>query len=625
MLATSCSSNHTSCFGGLFRVAKIFDTLGSALRKKHVGRITALITALAITGTGSLFTTAIGSEPDAIEPAQSSEGLATANNLEEDELSLQREQIESNLEESEPHSDMASTELPEVTTNSETIDASNSTVLTMTVRTLSEKPLYAPIVWQSPDTGLTQNEPGSNLEDLGNDLFRVAGARFALFTDENNQPGTEVKEPWASCEIADGMGSCNITVPNTGEGGENAGKVFWVKQTQAADGAYFTPIYATGSVDALKANPTPGKTEPLVAGQKQNVPKYVFPPGVQEIPVDAPPENKKEITAANNAEKNETTFGSIVNSVDNNEISEHCEGGLRVALVLDRTGSMRGNPNSGPRPFQQVRDAVFSEGGLLDVLQQRGSSLAFFAFTDWSPIASTTIPNNPEPLDLSVDSMRKEVEKQINAAFPDVKTEEEIKKAYVGNTNWDAALHRVIEGNAIYKYDLVLFLTDGGPNHVWGPEKPNGTEWSAPNGSWSTIRSIQAPIFTANRLKTAANAPRILALGVGQAGSGDVGYNLQAISGETKGEDYFQIADWDDLKSQLVQAGTRTTCVPVRINKLVTDVNGENPQADSGWNVTSTLTPHERIADSVTAYPHTTEQLTDNGGKGTLGLRFHFA
>lgn len=124
-----------------------------------------------------------------------------------------------------------------------------------------------------------------------------------------------------------------------------------------------------------------------------------------------------------------------------------------------------------------------------------------------------------------------------------------------------------------------------------------------------TQRSLEAAIYSANAIK---KDTRLVAIGVGNAISGDVTRNLRAISGPTLNNDYFTTASWDLLNTQLKNIASAATCqVPITITKLATDINGQNPTPDSGWTVSAT--PGNPSEGNANLTPAQTSQVTGSG------------
>lgn len=424
--------------------------------------------------------------------------------------------------------------------------------------------------------------PETTLADLGNDFTNLEGATFELwsttFKGGVRVPDSPIAETWSECAIGVNSGSCTITVPNTGSGQENENKHFFVLQTTPGAGAFMNPTLAAGGTTHL-----PGLTDALAAGVTQQLPKpYV---------------------GTNNG-----SFGAAANSLSNPQLGAHCDEGLSVAVIMDHSGSIKYDPQNGIDHLTPLRDALMGDGGLFDTLADTGSSAAMFAFAGQSPVtASPTMANIIEPLEAADETGRAELNAWMDRLFPS-------GKSLGGMTNWDAAFRAVINGNEQYEYDLVIFVTDGDPNGILAS---NGSDYAGGVGS---LRPLEASIYAANELKTAPNQPRVVAVGVGDAGLGQKGVNLRAVSGPDLGNDYYQTADWEGLKQELASLATAATCTAtVEVTKYVTDAAGKNPKLDAGWEISATA---DAGNGTVALLPAEETQKTNSEGKVRWNANF---
>lgn len=99
-----------------------------------------------------------------------------------------------------------------------------------------------------------------------------------------------------------------------------------------------------------------------------------------------------------------------------------------------------------------------------------------------------------------------------------------------------------------------------------------GLGGTAVSGNDVTLRSLEAPIYSANRIKVTGTPVLAVVVGAGVSGAGP---NLRAISGPVKGQDYFQAASWDDLNEQLSDIAKGLTCqVPGHVPGLPAVMRG---------------------------------------------------
>src|SRR5690606_7577087 len=74
----------------------------------------------------------------------------------------------------------------------------------------------------------------------------LPGVTLRLLTDNNGNPGQPVNQPWATCQ-SDPDGDCSFVVPNTGSGGENRDKRFWVELVAVPNGYYANTTLVTST------------------------------------------------------------------------------------------------------------------------------------------------------------------------------------------------------------------------------------------------------------------------------------------------------------------------------------------------------------------------------------------
>ena len=231
--------------------------------------------------------------------------------------------------------------------------------------------------------------------------------------------------------------------------------------------------------------------------------------------------------------------------------------GLRVALVLDRSGSIR---FAGDAAMAQVREAAVD---LVDPLATTPSSVRISAFGTWSTtrIGWTSLAG----------AEGRRAAHQAAATVEFART-----NGADGGTNWEAALTDVLHQQA----DLVVLVTDGTPT-VFGA----GIEGSDPAGGHPDFdpAAFAAGLDVANQLKR--KGTRVVAVGVG-----DVDLDqLRKVSGPEEGSDYFLGADFASLGQSLSDVATELCggglVVRHRVGGIATggaeytvDSDGQGPQ-----------------------------------------------
>ncbi|MFE1514284.1 NEW3 domain-containing protein [Corynebacterium bovis] len=198
---------------------------------------------------------------------------------------------------------------------------------------------------------------------------------------------------------------------------------------------------------------------------------------------------------------------------------------------------------------------MYGPGGFLENLKGTGVKIASFSFATVSP--GSERENDPEPLNIDTDYdtiVARIRDRQLNRIE--------------GLTNWEDGLRAVDENNAKYKYDEVIFVTDGDPNR-WSnnPKVDVGTDGS--------VRGVEAAVYRANRIKEAGT--RIVTIGAGFAETDttwDGEGNLKAISGAVNGADYFA-TKWTDLAQTLRALAGQFQCpTPISVKKTIVDGTG---------------------------------------------------
>jgi len=187
---------------------------------------------------------------------------------------------------------------------------------------------------------------------------------------------------------------------------------------------------------------------------------------------------------------------------------------LRVSLVLDLSGSMRGVAD----PLREASK------DLIDSLRGSSSKVTVIGFaSDAWTVAE------------SADTKDEDAREALKDELDDVEVVE-------GATNWEQALRAAQAAKA----QLVVMVTDGYPNAVGSPPVQDNVGALEPAG------------VVADRLRK--NGTRIVVIAMGQ-GAADPA-NLARISGPVAGDDYY-LADADLLLRQLYDISSKACGIPV--------------------------------------------------------------
>ena len=497
------------------------------------------------------------------------------------------------------------------------------------------------------------------LDNVGVDYTYLPGTRYQLFEaipntyktvngkqqiDVPAHAGSPIRASWATCTVTgsatDGTGGsegrCDFIVPNTNvpvRRGGNLNRQFFVKQIDPVSGSPAAlHTYANSSL-LLKNFKSPdsvpelhnsvGITPPMVSSQDMYLPRINAgstggtPYSDNEID-EVPPYSTAGVHAS---------FGAVANSLNNPSLSKQCTGEqFSVAVVLDHSSSIDSTE------WNKAVTAIVGAGNnsLLGVLQDKAKvSIGTFSTTSKSSNVTPTPQTEgwttgPTPVAVTQGS-RTTIRNALLARpvpLQDVGYN-------VNFTNWDDALHMVNEASTTF--DLVIFVTDGIPNFILPQGYPvdagfnaNGTPVSpasndpakADRGN-TTLRSMEAAIYEANKLKQ--KGTRVLGVGVDlDQLPASVNANLAAISGPVLNQDYYR-GSWDQLQTQLKAAVTdATACVAnVVVKKRVVDPDGlQVPK--TGWSV-NTMLPS---GSSATRSPNSSQ--TTAGDDATASWKFTF-
>ncbi|GAA3824800.1 hypothetical protein KACC15558_03360 [Brevibacterium ammoniilyticum] len=387
----------------------------------------------------------------------------------------------------------------------------------------------------------------------------LAGVKLRLYTGGSGGPDKPVGNSWASC-TSDADGDCSFTVPETNtkrvctgiwplewcrnENQANRDKRFWIVQESAPEGWSANDRFVVGTA-------ADNSTE-----------RYVFRTGTQLRSGNTYRSGKDFMAVGDRGSDLTNSTGTWQNTRSNPSLQVSCSAGLRVALVLDLSGSV-----SNSNALGTLKDA---SKGMVDALKGTNSSMALYTFSDNSPRNDTDDGRNWPSMSIDPGNNADTIKKRIDAYNTG------------GGTNWDSAMWQA--ANVADPYDLVVVVTDGMPTYSMGNTSNNGG-----NGSKTNFDEIESAVFSANAVK--AKGSRLMAVGVGD-GVANGAPNLAAISGSTKhttggsinDADYFQ-AGWEELADLMAGVAKGATCrADIEIDKKTLAYGASAPApGGAGW------------------------------------------
>ena len=372
---------------------------------------------------------------------------------------------------------------------------------------------------------------GGNRTSL-NAVGALAGLQLALYANAGDT--TPVTGFTSTC-TSDADGDCSFTVPNTQIGGANRDRRFWVKEVASPAGFRANDALVTGPDGGpFGATPYRFQTGTLL----RNGSTYATT-GV----------NASFMLGTGNAVP--TASGGIWQSSRTNpDFPAEC--GLRVALVLDVSGSVSGS-------LPQLKTAANT---FVNSLIGTPSSVGLFTFSATAPAAGANNVNRPVTA-VSTTTGANTVNGWINGVSAG------------GTTNWDRGIYQVAQSAA--SFDIAVVITDGNPTVYGNTEGP---------GNYTRFREVENGIFSANAVK--AEDTRMVAVGVG-AGISAGAANLQAISGPTVNSDYYQTTNYAQAGAALRALALGNCEGSVSVVKQVIPPGGTPAQATpaGGWTMTA--------------------------------------
>ncbi|MBF0671207.1 MAG: VWA domain-containing protein [Salinibacterium sp.] len=377
----------------------------------------------------------------------------------------------------------------------------------------------------------------------------LAGVALQLYTPLPSglaNMASPVDAPWASC-LSDIDGDCYFVVPNAGQGQENYDRRFVVVQTGAPAGWFMNSELKVSTDGSARDQPYQFLTAKVRA----------------QTTVTSGIDFMKDV----NTDGEYRSLGTWQSSLNNPKFI--CRVGLRVALVLDLSGSVRNT-------LPELKTAAT---GFIAALEGTGSSVALYTFAANAPSAKDDTGRNYPSV--PIDGNMAMIEKRINAYTAG------------GATNWDSGIYQVAKSSE--QYDIALVVTDGMPTYY----KMDAQNRVAGNGLDTKMVEVESAIFSANTLKGKVDpgvdghtGTRMVVVGVGKAINSDP-ENLAAVSGQTAFDatadnaadaDYFQV-EWEQIEGALKDIAETAICsANVKVVKQIQrDGSAAIEIGGSGW------------------------------------------
>ncbi|WP_166848387.1 VWA domain-containing protein [Isoptericola sp. BMS4] len=376
------------------------------------------------------------------------------------------------------------------------------------------------------------------------DVAPLPGVELGLFAAAGD--ADPVDPTWGLC-TSDADGDCSFVVPDTGDGGANAGAQYVVEQVSAPAGWYTNPTLRVGNGSGSESVAQDYVfTTPALAGGET----YSSTDGSIDF----------MFGAASSSQPRTDSEGVWQQSRTNPELAPQC--GADIALLLDFSSSLG----------SQVDDLKAATDSIADALVGTPSNLAVFSFDSYSP-SSGSDGNHPDLVSVATQQGADE----FKAQYADWTTG--------SGTNWDQGLWAVAQADP--DYELVIMITDGNPTR-FSADPRLGT------GGTTHFRDVENGIYSANAVK--ATGSRLLALGVGSGIDDVTRLNLRALSGETfydgtnaADADYYDLADFETAGSALrdlvlggCEGRVNVTKAVVPAENAAGDVTGAVP-GGAGW------------------------------------------
>lgn len=391
----------------------------------------------------------------------------------------------------------------------------------------------------------------------------TVGVRFGLYTSADSQ--TEI----ATCEITVAAGDC---VFSNVAGGQS----YWVQEIAPVPGSIADLKYA-GVLASLTTGTPSVFTDrayryPVASGNLASTGANTY-----TVPNSAVTSDWQE------------TSGQFVNRLKNPQLNQTCNAGVKVAVLMDLSGSVVPSRDAYRTAAKGFVDALKTENG--------ANSVALFSFGNASPRSGTS--NYPVALPVTAANQNT-LNTRIDSYWNNMVTNQ--------GTNWDAGLWATAQYAS--NYDVVLVLTDGNP--TFSSTGPDGS------GSLTTFRELERAVLSANAIKN--NGARVVTVGIG---TGLSNFNLSSISGpqgEQPGlslnEVDYTTSGWNELSEKLKNFAQGISCqAQVTVTKKTVQ-DGAAPVVASGWEFGTSA------GAGISASP-TAKQNTATDGTASWNLKFN--
>ncbi len=393
----------------------------------------------------------------------------------------------------------------------------------------------------------------------------LAGVVLRLYGGSTTPDVNPLADVWATC-TSDATGDCSFVVPDTQPGGANRDRRFWVRQAGAPAGWFANPSLVTGPSNDLRSTAYQFRTgDQLRAGNTyaSSGPGATF------------------MQSAGNTNR-QASGGIWQSSRTNPGLPPQC--GLDVALVLDVSGSVG-------RDLPKLKNAAKT---FTNSLAGTPSQLALFTFASTAPANASNNRNRPlTPVSTPAGAS------QVNTWIDGLSSG--------GSTNWDRGFFQVAQDPG--DFDVAIVITDGNPTYFGNQEGP---------GNFTRFHEVEDGVFSANAIK--AEDTRVIAVGVGDGVSGAPD-NLQAISGPTVNDDYYQTDNYDQAGAALKALALGNCSGSVTVVKQVVPSTApagstDGAQPAGGWQFTAS-SPTDGVV--ITPQSGTTQE-----GTGALNFDLTF-
>jgi uncharacterized surface anchored protein len=363
-------------------------------------------------------------------------------------------------------------------------------------------------------------------------------------------PGATTGGSAADTCTTDATGECTLSVP--------AGSAYTVSETGVPAGYYRSATLDEGDSSTGHGAPYSFVTKWLASGASVDVPGDAL--------------NTSNSDEGIHGQNDGSPWSGLMSASRNDpSLSPLC--GLRIALILDSSGSMGGSTSGGSTKIADLKAAATS---VINALTGTPTKVAIYSFGESTgssvPLTPLTDAATEQPLFDKINGLRAN-----------------------GGTNWDQGIYQAVTSTKTY--DLAIVLTDG---------NPTTDNQGAGGGNYTNFHNVDNAIFSANALK--ALGTRVVTIGIGVNGGED---NIRAISGPAANSDYYLATNqnFGDI-FQTLATGNCTNALTVQ--KQVEDPSGNvlaNSADANGWQFSGSIS----AGSTVGSFPVTASQAGTTG------------